>query len=75
MFVMVIRRYKYLQKSLEAEMTKLLLFLKAFSTENKTKLAKLFAFLLDEGGVGLWYCMVWYGIVWFGKSLYLVMIC
>ena len=49
MFVMVIRRYKYLQKALEAEMTKLLLFLKAFSTENKTKLAKLFAFLLDEG--------------------------
>ena len=49
----MIRRYKYLQKTLENEMTKLLLFIKAFSADNRTKLAKLYASLLDEGGAPL----------------------
>lgn len=53
MMNMVIRRYKYLEKALDHEMHKLLLFLKGFSAENKSKLAKLFAFLLEEGNITL----------------------
>ena len=47
-FYMVTRRYKYLQKKLEEEFSKLLLFLKAFSPDDKSKLVKLFAALIDE---------------------------
>lgn len=44
----LIRRYKYMQVSLEEEMAKVLKFLKTFSPENRQKLAHLLALLIKE---------------------------
>ncbi|KAG9328249.1 hypothetical protein JZ751_015561, partial [Albula glossodonta] len=48
-FNKLIRRYKYLEKAFEEEMKKLLLFLKAFSEAERTKLAMLTGILLANG--------------------------
>uniref|UniRef100_A0A8I5N475 5MP1/2-like HEAT domain-containing protein n=1 Tax=Papio anubis TaxID=9555 RepID=A0A8I5N475_PAPAN len=48
-FNKLIRRYKYLEKAFEDEMKKLLLFLKAFSETEQTKLAMLSGILLGNG--------------------------
>ncbi|XP_007469093.1 PREDICTED: basic leucine zipper and W2 domain-containing protein 2, partial [Lipotes vexillifer] len=48
-FNKLIRRYKYLEKAFEDEMKKLLLFLKAFSEAEQTKLAMLSGILLGNG--------------------------
>uniref|UniRef100_A0A674DX22 eIF5-mimic protein 1 n=1 Tax=Salmo trutta TaxID=8032 RepID=A0A674DX22_SALTR len=48
-FNKLIRRYKYLQNAFEEEMKKLLLFLKAFSESEQTKLAMLTGILLANG--------------------------
>ncbi|CAI9585950.1 unnamed protein product [Staurois parvus] len=48
-FSKLIRRYKYLEKAFEDEIKKLLLFLKAFSDTEQTKLAVLTGILLAGG--------------------------
>ncbi|XP_041868328.1 basic leucine zipper and W2 domain-containing protein 2 [Melanotaenia boesemani] len=48
-FSKLIRRYKYLEKAFEEEIKKLLLFLKAFSESEQTKLAILTGILLANG--------------------------
>ncbi|XP_077124170.1 eIF5-mimic protein 1 isoform X2 [Ranitomeya variabilis] len=48
-FSKLIRRYKYLEKAFEDEIKKLLLFLKAFSEAEQTKLAVLTGILLAGG--------------------------
>ncbi|XP_069585398.1 eIF5-mimic protein 1 isoform X3 [Ranitomeya imitator] len=48
-FSKLIRRYKYLEKAFEEEIKKLLLFLKAFSEAEQTKLAVLTGILLAGG--------------------------
>ncbi|KAJ8367665.1 hypothetical protein AAFF_G00313650 [Aldrovandia affinis] len=48
-FNKLIRRYKYLEKAFEDEIKKLLLFLKAFSESERTKLAMLTGILLANG--------------------------
>nr|XP_023665466.1 basic leucine zipper and W2 domain-containing protein 2 isoform X1 [Paramormyrops kingsleyae] len=48
-FNKLIRRYKYLEKAFEEEIKKLLLFLKAFSEPEQTKLAILTGILLANG--------------------------
>ncbi|XP_002933339.1 basic leucine zipper and W2 domain-containing protein 2 [Xenopus tropicalis] len=48
-FRKLIRRYKYLEKAFEDEIKKLLLFLKAFSESEQTKLAVLTGILLASG--------------------------
>ncbi|XP_055732901.1 eIF5-mimic protein 1-like [Salvelinus fontinalis] len=48
-FNKLIRRYKYLQNAFEEEIKKLLLFLKAFSESEQTKLAMLTGILLANG--------------------------
>ncbi|XP_053570093.1 eIF5-mimic protein 1 isoform X1 [Bombina bombina] len=48
-FSKLIRRYKYLEKAFEDEIKKLLLFLKAFSETEQTKLAILTGILLASG--------------------------
>ncbi|XP_048848716.1 eIF5-mimic protein 1 [Brienomyrus brachyistius] len=48
-FNKLIRRYKYLEKAFEEEIKKLLLFLKAFSEPEQTKLAMLTGILLANG--------------------------
>ncbi|XP_018424465.1 PREDICTED: basic leucine zipper and W2 domain-containing protein 2 [Nanorana parkeri] len=48
-FSKLIRRYKYLEKAFEDEIKKLLLFLKAFSDAEQTKLAMLTGILLAGG--------------------------
>ncbi|KPP58343.1 putative protein similar to vertebrate basic leucine zipper and W2 domains 2 (BZW2) (zgc:55580) [Scleropages formosus] len=48
-FNKLIRRYKYLEKAFEEEVKKLLLFLKAFSEGEQTKLAMLTGILLANG--------------------------
>lgn len=48
-FSKLIRRYKYLEKAFEDEIKKLLLFLKAFSDSEQTKLAVLTGILLAGG--------------------------
>ncbi|KAM6958706.1 eIF5-mimic protein 1 [Aplochiton taeniatus] len=50
-FHKLIRRYKYLEKAFEEEIKKLLLFLKAFSESEQSKLAMLTGILLANGTV------------------------
>ncbi|XP_041421875.1 basic leucine zipper and W2 domain-containing protein 2 isoform X2 [Xenopus laevis] len=50
-FRKLIRRYKYLEKAFEDEIKKLLLFLKAFSESEQTKLAVLTGILLASGSL------------------------
>ncbi|XP_022241275.1 basic leucine zipper and W2 domain-containing protein 2-like [Limulus polyphemus] len=45
----LVRRYKYLEKTLEDEFKKVLVFLKAFSPEERTKLAKVTCILVGSG--------------------------
>ncbi|KAH7950947.1 hypothetical protein HPB52_003260 [Rhipicephalus sanguineus] len=47
----LIRRYKYLEKTLEEEFKKVLMFLKGFSAENRQKLARVLAVLIAGGQV------------------------
>jgi hypothetical protein len=49
--VKLIRRYKYLEKTLEEEYNKIVVFLKAFSSEERIKLAKLAAILISGGQI------------------------
>jgi hypothetical protein len=48
-FDRIIRRFKYLQVSLEEELVKVLMFLKTFSPTNCEKLAKFVALLMSRG--------------------------
>lgn len=50
-FVRLIRRYKYLEKSLEEDLKKIVVFLRAFTPDNRLKLAKVFAYLLASGHI------------------------
>ncbi|XP_076366434.1 eIF5-mimic protein 1-like isoform X1 [Tachypleus tridentatus] len=45
----LVRRYKYLEKTLEDELKKVLVFLKAFSPEERAKLAKVTCILVGSG--------------------------
>lgn len=45
---MLLRRYKYMQVSLEEEMSKVLKFIKTFTPENRAKLAKFLAILITQ---------------------------
>jgi hypothetical protein len=45
----LIRRYKYLEKSFEDELKKLILFLKGFTDDERTKLAKVVGICLSNG--------------------------
>lgn len=45
----LIRRYKYLEKSFDDELKKLILFLKGFTEEERTKLAKVIGICLSNG--------------------------
>lgn len=47
----LIRRYKYLEKTLEEEFKKVLMFLKGFTPENRQKLARVLAMLVAGGQV------------------------
>jgi len=47
----LIRRYKYLEKTLEEHFKKIVVFLKAFSNEERLKLAKLAAILISGGQI------------------------
>lgn len=47
----LIRRYKYLEKTLEESIGKIIVFQKAFSPEERTKLAKLTALLISGGQI------------------------
>jgi hypothetical protein len=49
--VKLIRRYKYLEKTLEDEFKKIIVFLKGFTPENRVKLAKLTAILISGGQI------------------------
>lgn len=51
MFVRLIRRYKYLEKSLEENLKKIVVFLRAFTPDDRLKLAKIFAHLLASGHI------------------------
>ncbi|UYV79153.1 BZW2 [Cordylochernes scorpioides] len=51
MITKLIRRYKYLEKTLEDEFKKVLIFLKGFSPEERKKLAKVTALLVAGGQV------------------------
>lgn len=50
-FVRLIRRYKYLEKSLEEDLKKIVVFLRAFPPDDRLKLAKIFAYLLASGHI------------------------
>lgn len=50
-FIRLIRRYKYLEKSLEDNLRKIVVFLRAFQPDDRLKLAKLFAYLLASGHI------------------------
>ena len=50
-FVRLIRRYKYLEKSLEEDLKKIVVFLRAFTPDDRLKLGKLFAYLLASGHI------------------------
>lgn len=50
-FMKLIRRYKYLEKTLEDEFKKVLVFLKGFTVEDRQKLAKVCALLIAGGQV------------------------
>lgn len=50
-FVRLIRRYKYLEKSLEEDLKKIVVFLRAFTPDDRLKLAKVFAYLLASGHI------------------------
>ena len=52
-FVRLIRRYKYLEKSLEEDLKKIVVFLRAFTADDRLKLAKLFAYLLASGHISV----------------------
>ncbi len=47
----LIRRYKYLEKTLEEDINKIIVFLKAFTTDERLKLAKLCAILISGGQI------------------------
>ena len=47
----LIRRYKYLEKTLEEDLKKIIVFLKAFTDEERLKLAKFCAILLSGGQI------------------------
>jgi hypothetical protein len=47
----LIRRYKYLEKTLEEDLKKIIVFLKAFTVDEREKLAKLCAILLSGGQI------------------------
>ncbi|KAG8194520.1 hypothetical protein JTE90_013272 [Oedothorax gibbosus] len=47
----LIRRYKYLEKTLDDELKKVFMFLKGFTPEQRTKLAKVTAILLSGGQI------------------------
>jgi len=50
-FVKLMRRYKYLEKMHEEEMTKLLVYLKGFTEEQRTRLAQITALWLASGQI------------------------
>ena len=52
-FVRLIRRYKYLEKSLEEDLKKIVVFLRAFTADDRLKLAKLLAYLLASGHISI----------------------
>lgn len=52
-FIRLIRRYKYLEKSLEEDLNKIVVFLRAFKPEDRLKLAKLYAHLLASGHISV----------------------
>lgn len=47
----LIRRYKYLEKTLEEDLKKIIVFLKAFTTDERLKLAQLCALLIAGGQI------------------------
>lgn len=47
----LIRRYKYLEKTLEEDINKIIVFLKAFTSDERLKLAKLCAILIAGGQI------------------------
>lgn len=49
----MIRRYKYLEKSLEEELNKIVAFLKGFKAEERVKLANLVALLFSGAQISL----------------------
>ncbi|GFR22303.1 basic leucine zipper and W2 domain-containing protein 1 [Trichonephila clavata] len=51
LFTKLIRRYKYLEKTLDDEFKKLVMFLKGFTPEQREKLAKVTAILLSGGQI------------------------
>ncbi|GFU04647.1 basic leucine zipper and W2 domain-containing protein 1 [Nephila pilipes] len=51
LFTKLIRRYKYLEKTLEDEFKKVVMFLKGFTPEQREKLAKVSAILLAGGQI------------------------
>lgn len=50
-FVKLMRRYKYLEKMFEEEMKKVLVFIKGFTSSERTKLARMTALWLVNGSV------------------------
>lgn len=52
-FIRLTRRYKYLENVLDENLKKIVKFLRAFSTENRLKLGKFYAYLLSAGIVGV----------------------
>lgn len=52
-FIKLVRRYKYLEKTLEDEFKKITKFLKGFSPDDREKLAKLTGFLIADSDSGL----------------------
>ncbi|KAJ8036353.1 Basic leucine zipper and W2 domain-containing protein 1 [Holothuria leucospilota] len=50
-FTNLIRRYKYMEKKLEDEMLKILVFLKAFTPSERTKLAMVTGIFLSKGHI------------------------
>lgn len=52
-FIRLIRRYKYLEKSLEEDLKKIVVFLRAFTPDDRLKLGKLLAFLLASGHISV----------------------
>jgi len=50
-FIKLIRRYKYLEKMLEEEMRKILVYLKGFTEEERTRLAQITALWLASGQI------------------------
>lgn len=51
MIVKLIRRYKYMEKTLEDHFKKIIVFLKGFTPEERVKLANLTAILISGGQV------------------------